>query len=557
MKKIRMVSVALLVCVLLTGVLSGCELLQAFVTGRPEGETLVEASLPEQGYLYELEAWLDALTADRLSEISVETGHLGVANGAGVERKHTTDGNELERLLTEWKAVTVEAIDRALLKEGGPFATVTFSLIDGEEYRIEAANGFVSLGDTYYQLSTFPSIAADKVTRRDLGFGVYRETAVYMIDVDGFHDAVYWHEMILDLAFPYSNSNRLYAFHDGNRYTLTEAFEQELLTYEELRSIHGYYNVGTVYETIPATEAFSKFASLTASDILSVTEEWHPGSVVPPWVCEVRVASDTLESSSSALAHFRVELVNFLQNAVFTSTPEGTVAPGCTYTTLTVKTTKGTLSMDHYNRGEMEINGRTYQSSIPFPTLDVGTDASYYYLDFPGGESTLNTYNHLAGRYESTPISREAVNAFHYTVVGAEGTDGTYDMTKVAELVLWPDGPSLRILDHKTFVFRGEICRIVGEADFGQFLVGDTANAGTVTLTVYAPSATTEPVLATITLTKGAIYSYDELVRGVREATGLHYLTFMLCEHGTETTFPGGKIDTDLALDLVPAMVTN
>ncbi len=125
--------------------------------------------------------------------------------------------------------------------DGGSFQLITISLENGDKHSIYSGNGFYQSEANHYRVSTLPTILEEKVTRVDFNYGTYNGTQVLMTDVYGSYDDVVLTETIGDLTFTYSSSNRLYAFNNGIKYTLTEAYENELLTYENLQCINSSY----------------------------------------------------------------------------------------------------------------------------------------------------------------------------------------------------------------------------------------------------------------------------------------------------------------------------
>ncbi len=120
---------------------------------------------------------------------------------------------------------------------------------NGTKHSMYLGNGYYEKNNKSYSMSAFPSIAEDQVTRVDFNFGTYNETQVLMTDVYGAYDAVVLSETIGDLTFTYNSSNRLYAFNSGIKYTLTEAYENKLLTYENLQWINSSYDENIIQAT--------------------------------------------------------------------------------------------------------------------------------------------------------------------------------------------------------------------------------------------------------------------------------------------------------------------
>ncbi len=204
----------------------------------------IDESLTEEKIknLYESECWLASLDSSNGSEISIENGYIGVAPGTKTEIKYTNSVDEITKFVSDLKNVTIELVEDGSWKiDGGSFKLITISLKNGDKHIIYSGNGFYQSEANHYRVSDLPTILAEKVTRVDFNYGTYNGTQVLMTDVYGAYDDVVWTETIGNLTFTYSNSNRLYAFNNGIKYTLTEAYENELLTYEILQCINSSY----------------------------------------------------------------------------------------------------------------------------------------------------------------------------------------------------------------------------------------------------------------------------------------------------------------------------
>ncbi len=192
--------------------------------------------------LHEIESWLAHLETSGVTEISIENGYLGAAPGTKSKIEYTDNASEINRLADELKNASIElAEDGSWEIDGGSFKSITISLKSGDKHSIYLGNGFYKSGAGYYRVSISPAISEEKVTRVDFNYGTYNGTQVLMTDVYGAYDAVVWAEAIEDLSFTYGSSNRLYAFNNGIKYTLTEAYENELLTYANLQYINSSY----------------------------------------------------------------------------------------------------------------------------------------------------------------------------------------------------------------------------------------------------------------------------------------------------------------------------
>ncbi len=194
--------------------------------------------------LSEVDSWLASLDSSNVSEISIENGYIGVAPGTKTEIEYTNNVDEIVRLVSDWKNVTITEVDDDNVAPGGSFRSITFSCKNGTKHSIYLGNGYYEKNNKSYSMSAFPSIAKDQVTRVDFNYGIYNGTQVLMTDVYGYYDCVVWTETIEDLVFPYGNSNRLYAFNNDVKYTLTEAYENELLTLEDLQLVNAGWTYG-------------------------------------------------------------------------------------------------------------------------------------------------------------------------------------------------------------------------------------------------------------------------------------------------------------------------
>ncbi|MCL2088069.1 MAG: hypothetical protein FWH14_01165 [Oscillospiraceae bacterium] len=74
-------------------------------------------------------------------------------------------------------------------------------------------------------------------------YGTYNDAVAVMI-TDVFHDytANLWHESVVNIRFYYGNGNHIKIWKDGVFYRLEAAYEQGILTKNDLRSIAYYQN---------------------------------------------------------------------------------------------------------------------------------------------------------------------------------------------------------------------------------------------------------------------------------------------------------------------------
>jgi len=74
-------------------------------------------------------------------------------------------------------------------------------------------------------------------------FGIFDDAWVMFVDVSGYDAflSVAGQEIIDGLEFYYSNSQWLQVYHDHQFYSLTEAFDNGILTSENIRTLHESY----------------------------------------------------------------------------------------------------------------------------------------------------------------------------------------------------------------------------------------------------------------------------------------------------------------------------
>ena len=114
------------------------------------------------------EEWLGSLDGADVAEISVESGYIGVAPGTETTIHITEDREEIERLVSAWKGVTL-AVDISAPTGGGTFQEITFTMENGTTYTVYSGNGKYTVEGLRFTLSAFPTIAEDKITRVESG----------------------------------------------------------------------------------------------------------------------------------------------------------------------------------------------------------------------------------------------------------------------------------------------------------------------------------------------------------------------------------------------------
>lgn len=75
-------------------------------------------------------------------------------------------------------------------------------------------------------------------------FGAFDGAYVLFVDVKGLdYDTAIWKEVVADSEFMYSNGQRLTVYFDGSFYTLIEAYENGILSSENLQTAQWNYNL--------------------------------------------------------------------------------------------------------------------------------------------------------------------------------------------------------------------------------------------------------------------------------------------------------------------------
>ncbi len=124
-------------------------------------------TVPDTVYLHYVEAWLWDLDSADVTEISVETGYIGAASGSKTDIVSTNDREEIERLVSAWKQVTVDPVyDNSWQIDGGRFSRISFMLSNGQVHSIYSANGYYTTegltNDPHFMLHSFPAISGNQ-----------------------------------------------------------------------------------------------------------------------------------------------------------------------------------------------------------------------------------------------------------------------------------------------------------------------------------------------------------------------------------------------------------
>ena len=138
-------------------------------------------------------------------------------------------------------AKRIIALIAALVCVFGLFACGTEAVGNDEPQMIKFDHITVD-ADTVNEIKTayIDYVGDDYYTTDDIEMEIYGEyNGVYVFYVvTGGQTAVAWNELIDDLVFPYSGGRTIQAYSDGEIMTLKEAYDNDVLTHDDLIDIN-------------------------------------------------------------------------------------------------------------------------------------------------------------------------------------------------------------------------------------------------------------------------------------------------------------------------------
>ncbi len=126
---------------------------------------------PQECSLTHFEPWLKEINIDEIVEISIKYDNGSIAPTVDRPIRYTSDKEEIERLVTIWKNVTLTKIQKRGPEPGNGIRTYTFYMEDGATYSFgsthDSDGDCYYIDNMYYLMSDSPQIATDKVTREE------------------------------------------------------------------------------------------------------------------------------------------------------------------------------------------------------------------------------------------------------------------------------------------------------------------------------------------------------------------------------------------------------
>ncbi len=125
---------------------------------------------PKEYMLTDFEPWLNEINVDDVVEFSIK---YDSSIDPTIERpiKYTSDKEEIARLLTIWRSVTLTESPNHVMVPGNGVRTHTFYMKDGAKYSFgsswENGDNWHYTNNTCYLMSDSPHISEDKITREE------------------------------------------------------------------------------------------------------------------------------------------------------------------------------------------------------------------------------------------------------------------------------------------------------------------------------------------------------------------------------------------------------